>query len=190
MAYTLIGPGDRASVPEVHDAEYSPLNPEGRPYRYCLMMPNGEDLAYGDTLRDLVDALVPGHEAAETEEDKAELRIWYAARVAATVQSLLLAQTDPNLLDDYVWATVTAPKTGPNVARADWWTSPIPLVVVDTSYTPYTDVPRPASNEDGVYATNLWWLTPATSEELLFSLESIGHIRLLENFDLDPIQQL
>lgn len=60
----------------------------------------------------------------------------------------------------------------------DEWNSDHPLVLLDTSYAPYTEVPRPSSKHGDFEKNlpNLMWLSPADELELLKSLSAIGYI--------------
>lgn len=179
-----------------------PLTPpehgDGRPYRYCLYFNGFRDVAFADEMDDLMEVLIPGY-AQMGEEDQAFRRIRLAQSAAAQVQAEVLAsmevaeQADGSVLATFEdgastrisaqdWATLMSPRTL-SQPRADWWTCPVPLVVVETGYEPFTSVPRPASGlADGIaHPDNLWWVRPAEDEDFLLSLHEIGYVRWMEN---------
>lgn len=163
-----------------------------------MYLNNFTDVAFADEQADLIEILIPGY-SAMSEEDQAFYRIRLAQSAAAQIQAEVLAsmtiddQPDGSYLGTLEdgtqlriapeqWATLVAPRSLAQ-PRADWWTCPVPLVVVETSYEPFTTVPRPASGlSDGTaHADNLWWVRPAEDEDFLLSLHEIGYIRWMEN---------
>jgi len=178
---------DLEPAPDVAGSMLTPMNEEGNPFRYCMGMPDGEDILYADGYPDMLEGLLPGYLATEDEVERAVMRIQLGAQVATVMQAEVLANTDPAAISETEWKVLTAPRVGSTCVRADWWTSPIPLIVVETSYVPYTEIPRPASGlSDGVAADNLFWVRPAEEEDFLLSLHEVGFIRLMENMDIDP----
>lgn len=185
MGYTVEGPGDRQHAHRDPHSVKAPFNADGQPYQYCAILGNNEDYVYTDTLTDLLEYLIPGYAEANGEEEKAVLRIRYAGSVATMLQANILANIDTDALSDAEWGVLTAPKLGPNVAEADWWTSSVPLVAVQTSYRPYTESSRPAAaGTEGVRGDTILWLRPADPFDLLSSLHETGYIQLLENTDI------
>lgn len=160
-----------------------PVKDNGQGFQYCMYFRGDVDVAFADSYDELMDVLVP-HYSEMSEEDKAFERIRLAQGAAAQIQGMILASLDEGAVSEEEWVVLAAPRSGPQ-PRADWWTSDVPLVVVETSYQPFTDVPRPASAKASTAdADNLWWIRPAEEEELLFSLHEVGYIRLLENTEL------
>jgi hypothetical protein len=157
-----------------------PTKEDGTGYGYCLYFNNDAEVAFADSPDELLDALIPGYSADVDNQDF--LRIRLAQNAAAQTQAEILFGVDPSTVDETTWATLTSPR---NVSqpRADWWTSAIPLVVVETGYEPYTSVPRPASAiADGLAdAPNLWFLRPGEEEDFLVSLHEVGYVRLMRN---------
>lgn len=160
-----------------------PTHEDGRPYRYCMYFHGYSDVLFADEQEELIDGLIPGHNSM-SEEDAAYHRIRLAQAAAAQVQAEILAEVDPQTVSEEEWKTLTAPR-GISQPRADWWTCEVPLVVVETGYEPFTDVPRPASGlSDGIAdAPNLWWIRPAEEEDFLYSLHEVGYIRMFINAD-------
>lgn len=156
-----------------------PVHEDGSGYRYCMYFHNYFDVAFADTETELLEALIPNYPHLD-ETGKAEQRILLAVAAANQVQAAILAETDLTDVTEEELNTLMAPRIAPSV-QAEWWTCDVPLVVVETAYQPWTDVPRPASGiSDTADAPNLLWLRPAEEEEFLTSLHEVGYIRLME----------
>lgn len=158
-----------------------PLHEDGRGFAYCMYYNGNADVAFADTLPEMLEVLIPGYlDLDGIDQDVARIRL--AQQVAAQVQAEIIAEIDPSQVPETDWATLTAPR-GVSQPRADWWTCPIPLVVVETGYEPFTDVPRPASGlSDGLSAPdNLWFIRPSEEEDFLISLHEVGYLLLREN---------
>jgi hypothetical protein len=187
MGYVIKGPADIRVATEHAESNEVVLSADGRPYPLGMVMPDGEDFCYADSMRDLICALIPEYEREQEESEKAFLRIVLADRAATIRQAEILVDCDPGSLSESEWATLTAPKTGPDSASAAWWRSAVPLLLVSTSYEPYTPRPRPASNQDGVKPDNLFWIDPTDEESLIESLHSVGYVRVLANIDFEGV---
>ena len=185
MGYVIKGPADLRPAEDHPEATEVVLNEHGRPYALGMVMPGGEDFCYADSMHDLLCGLLPGYEKETNDEEKAFQRIVLADRAATIRQAEILVTADVDTVSESEWATLNAPKTGPETASADWWRSTIPLFLVTTSYEPYTGRSRPASNQDGVKPNNLYWVDPADEESLMMSLHDIGYVRVMENLDLE-----
>lgn len=156
-----------------------PAHADGSTFRYCMYFHNGFDVAFADTYGELLQVLLPGYENLD-EVGRAEQRILLGVAAANQVQAAVIAEADLSAVSDEDYRTLTAPRIAPAV-RADWWSCPVPLVVVETAYEPWSDVPRPASAlSDTQDAPNLWWIRPGDEEEFLLSLHDVGYVRLLE----------
>jgi hypothetical protein len=181
-----------------------PEHEDGRPYRYCMYLNSFVDVVFADEQDELLDVLIPGY-GEMTEEDQAFHRIRLAQNAAAQVQADIIAsiQLEPQSDGSFVgktedgaeinisaeqWTTLMTPRMLAQ-PRADWWTCPVPLVVVETAYEPFTTVPRPASGlYDGLASPdNLWWVRPAEDEDFLISLHEIGYVRWMENAEYPVI---
>jgi hypothetical protein len=157
-----------------------PTHEDGKGYRYCMYFRNDADVAFSDTYDELMDVIIPGYEEMDDAE-QAYQRIRLAQAAAAQIQAMILAEIEEDAVSPEEYAILTAPR-GAKQPEANWWTSDVPLVVVETSYQPFTDVPRPASGISAAAdAPNLIWLRPAENEELLLSLHEVGYLRLMEN---------
>ncbi len=185
MSYLLTSPADRAAYGKTKHGTVNPANPDGGSFYYCVVMPDGEDYLYADSLTDVLAYLIPSYLELD-EEDKAVERIRLAGSIATTMQAVILSALPQETVSSEEWAILIAPKLGPKVARADWWGSPIPLIVVETSYVPYTSSSRPASaTSEGHKADNLWWVRPTDDDNLVISLHEIGYLHILENIDME-----
>ncbi len=159
----------------------APVHEDGTGYAYCMYFNGNSEVAFADTPDELINYLAPGYtELSEDDRDVARIRV--ATSAAAQVQAEVLYDVTPEDVTQEEWAILNAPRSIEQ-PRADWWTTEVPLVVVETAYAPYTDVPRPASGlADGVAdASNLWWIRPMEEEDLLVSLAEVGYLSLLTN---------
>lgn len=166
-------------------ADVAVLNDKGTTYPFGMTMPNKEDFCYADSFRDLVCALIPDYAHTDSENEKAYLRI-IAADMGATIrQAEIILEVDPSDVSESDWATLNAPKTGELAATADWWRSNIPLIAITTSYEPFVSRPRPASKNDGLRESNVWWVDPSSDESLIMTLHEIGYIQAMANLDYE-----
>lgn len=158
----------------------APTKDSGDGYRYCMYFNGDVDVAFADSILELLDTLIPGY-ATLSEEDQDVARIQFSQTAAATVQAAIMAELEPGDVTDEEYKILGAPRqlAQPTVT---FWTSQVPLIAVETSYAPYTDVPRPASGTSATEEdSNIWWIRPMDEEEFLVSLHEIGVIRLMEN---------
>ena len=91
----------------------------------------------------------------------------------------VLVWGDENVgVDPYGWGDGSRPVGGEvDEEVVDVWRSDVPLVLVTTSYAPFTDVPRPMSVEgDYEFVKNIIWLDPSDELRFLQSLSRIGFI--------------
>jgi hypothetical protein len=159
------------------------LREDGTPMGYCMYFNALSHIAFADTYPELLDVLLAGY-LDMTDVERLDARIRAGSNIAAQLQAAILFEEDvtPESVSEEEWRILTAPRSLPQ-PRADWWACPIPLVVVETAYHPYTDVSRPASAlADGIaQAPNLLWIRPAEEEDFLRSLSELGVITLLES---------
>lgn len=171
---------------EIDGPVAAPVHDDGKGYRYCMYFNSDIDVAFADTYEELLDVMIPGY-SEMSEEDQVFHRIKLAQTAAAQTQAMILASLEDNEVTDEEYQVLSAHRGLPQL-RADWWTSEVPLVIVETSYQPFTDVPRPASALSATAdAPNLWWVRPVEEEDFLISLHEIGFVRLMENIDLSEI---
>ncbi len=165
------GPG-RAVTPPVHS--------DGTSYRYCMYFRGGHDVAFANTYLDLLDAMLPRY-ARLDEIERLNARIGVAHTVAAWTQGRILAELDEGDVSEEELRVLQASRgrTPPHVGV---WSSEVAYVVVETSFEPFTDIPRPIGRRfDGADSPNLWWICPADEEAFLISLHLVGHVTLMEN---------
>jgi len=173
-------------IPNTFSADEPPTpvrHENGAAMQYCMYFNGLESIAFADSYDELLDVFMAGY-LDMTDDERFDARMRTASHIAAQLQAVILFEEDvtQDSVSSEEWAALTAPRAL-SQPRADWWKCPIPLVVVETAYEPYTDVPRPASAlADGVaHPPNLLWIRPAEEEDFLHSLDEVGVIALLEN---------
>jgi hypothetical protein len=167
------------------DSLLAPVKEDGKGYRYAMYYNGFSDAAFADSHDELLSVLLPGY-TKKDDASQMDGRIILAQNVASQIQAEILAELPDGFVTDNEFAILTAPR-GLRQPVVRFWSSEVPLVAVETSYTPYTDVPRPSStlSQGSLDAENLWWIRPVDEEEFLVSLHEIGYVRLLENTNLD-----
>lgn len=175
MAVTVMR--NNASVDEPIVA---PRKDDGAGYRYCMYFNGDVDVAFADTLEEILDTLIPGYSTL-SEEDQDVARIRYAQNAAATVQASILAELEEDDVTEEEYAILTAPRQLPQ-PTVKFWESQVPLVIVETSYAPFTEVSPPASALGStIEDSNVWRISPMDSEVFLMNLHEVGFIRLMES---------
>lgn len=161
-----------------------PLHEDGIGFQYCMYLPGNNDVAFADSYPELLDLLIPKY-SEMNEEDQMFHRIKLAQSAATRVQAEVLMAHEQSEVSPEEWEVLVSPRaiTQP---RADWWKCHIPLVVVETGYEPFTDVPRPASalSDGNAISPNLWWIRPVEEEDFLISLHEVGYIAVMTNTEL------
>lgn len=167
------------------DGPVTPPTLEGQEvggYQFCMYFNGDQEVAFANTWDELLNVLINGY-SDMSEDDKIFHRIRLAQSACAMVQASILVDVTEGEVSAEEYAILTAPRGLPQ-PEANWWTSEVPLVAVETSYEPFTTVPRPASGLSAAAdAPNLWWIRPSDEEEFLISLNEIGFIRLLVNIE-------
>ncbi|MCU6480546.1 hypothetical protein [Arthrobacter sp. A2-55] len=157
-------------------------HPDGGTFEFGMMIDRAVTLA--DTRTELVEQLIDGYaELPDTDEGDAkafELRYVAAVQVANAEQELLLAQaTNSGMFDPSLESedTLTAFFTPRNERLDDIasWDHDQPLVLVTTSYIPYTTQAPPSGN--------VRWVDPRTETTFLDTLGALGAITLLNPTD-------
>lgn len=157
-----------------------PAREDGGSYGYCMFYNNFEEVAFADTPEELVNILIPGY-SKSTEEDKDFLKIRLAQTLAAKTQAEILSDVNPENFTEEDWNILTLPKTTA-IKQTLIWKNKTPLILVQTSYSPYTAFNPPASTMgQGYNIPNLWWVRPQEEEDFLISLHEIGEIRIMKN---------
>lgn len=174
----------RAPAPAVHQ--------DGSNFEWRMFFDENQRIADADTTAELLNILIPDYISMDSEE-KNTARHGLARGVQLLARSTSLASVDTSSLKDWEWAVLTYGE-GENQDPYGWgdgsgeigvlnedvidmWSNDIPLVLLDTSYYPHTDVPTPLSSEgDYIDVKNIVWLRPDRELELLRSLSRIGYI--------------
>lgn len=157
----------------------TPLNQYGNQYSFCMFFNNETEVAFADSYFELLEALIPMY-SQQDENTQEYLRIKLAQQAAAEIQAEILYTVDLETLALKEQKILTHPKHLPQLP-IEWWTSEIPIVVVETAYQPYTDVIKPASSHEP--EDNIWRINPLEEEQFLFNLHEIGYIRLLQTIE-------
>jgi hypothetical protein len=180
MAVTIMRNDASADEPLI-----APKKENGAGYRYCMYFNGDVDIAFADTLDEILDTLIPGYSTL-TEEDQDVARIQFAQNAASTVQASILAELEDGDVSQEEYDILAAPRQLPQ-PTVKFWESQVPLIVVDTSYQPFTEVPMPSSALGStIEDSNVWIISPMDSEVFLMNLHEIGFIRLMESSATDP----
>lgn len=133
---------------------------------------------FADSLTEILGQLIDGYVASTSEEGAVQAfndRVDYAVRQANVRQGMfaLMAtddgQFDPDVESEETLTAIFADRDE-FVPVVELWAGHVPLVLIETEYAPYTDVPRPAGN--------VRWVNPATDLTLLRSLAAFGDFEL------------
>lgn len=167
------------------DSLLAPVKENGKGYRYAMYYNGFTDAAFADTHEELLSVLVSGY-VEKDEASKMDSRILLAQNVASQLQAEIITEVEEGTISEEELNILTAPR-GLTQPAVHFWNSTVPLVVVETSYAPYTEVPHPTSalSKGTMDAENLWWVRPVEEEDFLVSLHEVGYIRLLENSNSD-----
>lgn len=176
----------------------APRKADGTPYRYEMIFEGGNKRGYSDSISQLCELIIPGYREEDDNPDpvaKVALRLKYAVTIQVQLQAYLLSdasEEDLAATTPEEVALMEAPKDEPPHVEGGVWQSPIPLVLVEGYYQPYTELPRPvgkprsvqsnnaASGSEAEADSNLIWLNSLGETELLFSLHREGFIHLAE----------
>lgn len=145
-----------------------PVHPQGHDWLVVWVAKNG-DAIWADSISDIVAALIPGYEELDDEvEDDLFLnaRIDVIVPLASQAQSMILAdmaQRGIRLTESELNAALRSKELPAGVAQ---WNPSEPLVLLRTSYFPYTDDPAPRGS--------VLWLDPSSEISFLSSLSELG----------------
>jgi hypothetical protein len=179
---------NRAPAPAVHE--------DGTNYPWRMFYENNRRIVDADTTAEVLDFLIPGYLLLDTEEERLTARTNLARSVQQLGRATIAANITPDesekitdwewtiltygegdAQDPYGWGDGTGELGSQDEETLDWWTSVHPLVLLDTSYAPFTEIIKPLSGEgDYIEVNNLIWLRPSTELSLLRSLSRIGYI--------------
>ena len=154
-----------------------PTRPDGTRYRFELI--HGYARTYADTADELLAAVIPGYGDLPDEAARLRARMWHTARLQVNLQAGLVTPVDiansTPAEQDILLGFVGEPPA------VDSWDSPVPLVLIDSDYAPYTDRTRPAGVPDVEHPDNVIWLSPTDPYDLLSSLHRAGTVTLSED---------
>ena len=166
-------------LPRNHHGDHvAPLTPTGQPYQYRWVdHDNGGDLVYAETADDLLGEWIPGYRDADP-SGKALLRAEHAVRTRDALVAQLLVDAENN------GTTITPEQEAILLADLDKmpdiqrWDPPVPLVLLEGMYRPYTDRLPPLSGIDGDVQdpSNIIWLRNAHPDSYIQSLAAAGVI--------------
>ncbi len=158
-----------------HNPTEIPVRADGAKWVWAFATGSGQAV-FADTLSEIIAQIIPGYgdlpESDWTEDAHLEARIDSLGAFLTQCQELIVAsleqagKIDTSALSDDDWTVLFSPKNGP-VLVFDAWTAGIPLLLLASSYKPYTQIERPSGNQ-------IVWLDPVTESSYLESLNTIG----------------
>jgi hypothetical protein len=179
---------NRAPAPAVRD--------DGTNFPWRMFFQNNQRIVDADLLEECLDYLIPDYTLLSPEE-RSEARVVLTRQVQQLARAQIVSNVTPEQaeeLEDWEWEILnygegdtqdpqgwgdgTRPIGGEqDDENPDFWKADQPLVLLDISYTPYTEILPPLSSEgDYKEVKNLIWLRPTGELELLRSLSRIGYI--------------
>lgn len=150
------------------DAIRQPEHPDQKPWLVVWIARNG-DAIFADSLSDIVAVLIDGYDDLDDEGDgdpHLEARIDTLAPLASAAQALILADLaarDIQLSEQELTAALLDKEQPTSLTR---WNPAEPLILLTTTYEPFTDAPAP----EGA----ILWLDPTNEAAFLGSLNKIG----------------
>ncbi len=162
-----------------HGDQVAPLTADGQPYRFCWTDP-GQAMVYAETADDLLAYWIPQYQDADS-AGRARLRAEHALQIRPNIIAGLIVTADQEgtELSDQEEQILTMDLSNlPADLRR--WDSPVPLVLLEGIYYPYTDRRPPLSGIDGDVQSpsNILWLRNANPDRYLISLAEAGVIEL------------
>jgi hypothetical protein len=163
-----------------HGDPVAPLTPAGLPYQLrWIDHDHGGDLVYAETADDLLDHWLPGY-ASASPDGRTLLRARHAIQIRDALVAQLLVDAENNgttLTPEQEAILLTDLDQMPDIPR---WDPPVPLVLLEGMYRPYTDRVPPLSGIDGDVRdpSNIIWLRNAHPDTYLHSLAVAGVIDL------------
>lgn len=172
------------------------LKDDGTNYIWRMFFENNRKVADADTVAELIDVLIPGYAGLVSAEDRLQARIVKAKEVQRLARATILANLTPeeaekiadwewdvlsfgseDVNDPFGWGDGTGTLGKNDIDVIDFWSNDKPLVLLETSYKPFTDVASPMSHEgDYTFVSNIIWLRVQSQEDFLRSLSRIGYI--------------
>ena len=170
----------RDELPRNHHGDpVAPLTPDGHPYRLCWTDVDRGEMVFAETAEDLLAVWIPGYAEAD-QPARALLRAKHAADLADGLAARLVVEAEesgtPLSAEQEAIVLADLDKI-PDIAR---WDSPVPLVLLEGMYRPFTDRYAPISGIDGDVREpcNIIWLRHAYPEEYVASLARAGMVVL------------
>ena len=154
-----------------------PARPDGT--AWPLLLVRGGDVTGADTAGELLALLIPGYEQLADDDAGHDEALWRryesAVATAGELQETLLAAAglrgdfDARRAGEATLTALLADKTLPSICTD--WRHPVPLVLIDTDYDPFTPRPRPEGR--------VIYLRPTQEHDYLASLAEAGLIQYL-----------
>lgn len=158
-----------------------PRKSNGDGYRFEMIFNGGGSRAYADTAVELIDVLIPGYEALDTNA-RVQARVTYGTALLPRVQATVLQDVDQEAIPEAEKSVLLQPRF--EAVVVDEWASEVPLVLLDVHYAPHSEIPAPRSAlEDVASPRNLIWVRVIEDYDMLLSLHDIGLINLAESND-------
>lgn len=139
--------------------------------QFVLQGPADGQLTYGDSRTAIVDQLYPEHLAAQTAEEKFQVRLDALVQLATIAQTEIATTLDLPDDEDFLTALFHDRATT-TLVFDEWDVQGCPLFLIATGYAPYSEIPRPAGEE-------IVWLDPLNETTFLSALEALGLVELL-----------
>jgi hypothetical protein len=169
------------------------LRSDGTNYPWRMFFDNNQRILDAETTTECLDYLIDGYQILTYEEQK-EARLDLARSVQSLARGVIAGNVEPDDVEDWEWAVLTYGDIETGLDPFGWgdgtgtlgendpevidiWGNKHQLVLLETSYAPYTDISRPMSTEgDYKFVKNIIWLEPQDEETFLRSLSRIGFI--------------
>jgi len=162
-----------------HGDPVAPLTAAGQAYRFCWTDP-GQAMVYAETADDLLACWIPEYRSADADA-RVRLRADHALKVRPGLIANLIVEADEAgiqlSVEEEELLTADLSNLPPDLRR---WDSPVPLVLLEGAYYPYTDRRPPLSGIDGDVQSpsNIIWLRNASPDRYVMSLAEVGLILL------------
>jgi hypothetical protein len=167
-----------ADISDPNVAGNPPRKPDGSNYEYAVIV--GDTMRLADTYTALVGAIIDGYDDIADDDNDAAMsaRYHHARSFAAVLQAGYNGQADDQgALAECDAAQVDALFADKvNAYSADVfgsldWDAPVPLVLIDGDYEPFTGLPAPTGN--------IAWINAVEEQAFVNSLHDLGAIQLL-----------
>lgn len=172
-------------IPNTRAGEHPPAHPlksDNSLYEYRMYFNGFSKIAFSDSFAGLCEAVLPGY-ANLSEDDKLQARLSALLDLQPQLRANLLIDGVHGKKEiqeweyDILFSDNRAPHGwgGDGEESVDFWSSPVPLVLLDADYAPYTDVLPPVSKiADVENPPNILWLRGTTEEQFINSLDRAG----------------